>query len=56
MKIISKERRSGKTTELIKISNKEWIYIVCADRNRVENIMALARKMNLDIPYPITVN
>lgn len=55
MKIIKADKGRGKTRKLIKISNKEWKYIVCADITRVTNIVAIANKMGLDIPYPITV-
>lgn len=55
MKIIKTNRGQGKTTELIKISNREWKYIVCLDRDRVGNIVNMANKMGLDIPFPLTV-
>lgn len=55
MKIIRADRGQGKTTELIRMSNKEWKYIVCADRRRVDNIVRMAEKIGLDIPYPIIV-
>ncbi|HHX62142.1 MAG TPA: replicase [Epulopiscium sp.] len=55
MKIISADRGQGKTTELIKRSNKEWKYIICADIKRVEIISTMARGLGLDIPYPIAV-
>lgn len=56
MRIIRKGRREGKTTELIKLSNKEWKYIVCADRTRAEYIACQASQLGLDIPFPITYN
>lgn len=56
MKIIRAGRGQGKTTELIKKSNEEWKYIICADRKRVNNIVNMAKKMGLDIPYPITIS
>lgn len=56
MKILSLERGQGKTTELIKLSNKNWTYIICLDRKRAEYINNMAMKMNLDIPFPITLN
>lgn len=55
MKIIKAHRGQGKTTELIKRSNKEWKYIICADIKRVELISTMARGLGLDIPYPIAV-
>ncbi|WP_312286695.1 hypothetical protein [Terrisporobacter sp.] len=56
MKILNLDRGKGKTTELIKVSNEKWIYIVCADRKRAENISRMAMEMSLNIPFPITVN
>jgi hypothetical protein len=47
--------RVGKTVELIKQSNREWKYIVCADENRALMIMKTAKWLKLDIPFPITV-
>lgn len=55
MKIIRGNRGQGKTTELVKISNREWKYIVCKDMQRVNVIVGTADKLALDIPYPITV-
>lgn len=54
--IIGGRRACGKTTELIKQSSKEHLYIVCADRNRLNVITQMAREMKLDIPFPITVD
>ena len=56
MKIIRANRGEGKTTELVKRSNKEWKYIICKDRQRVEVIEDVARRLNLNIPFPITVH
>ncbi|ACD24501.1 replicase [Clostridium botulinum] len=55
MKIIRANRGKGKTTELVKHSNKEWKYIICKDRQRVELIVKTSQKLGLDIPFPITV-
>jgi len=55
LKIIMAPRGRGKTTELIKISNKEWKYIVCVNAQRVDNVAKMAQEMGLAIPYPITV-
>ncbi|MBY6932275.1 replicase [Clostridium botulinum] len=56
MKIIRANRGTGKTTELVKRSNKEWKYIICKDRQRVEVIVKTSNKLGLDIPFPITVS
>lgn len=53
--IIRKDRHKGKTTELIKIANKENKYIICATMQRAELINKMAMDMKLDIPFPITV-
>lgn len=55
MKILRKDRRQGKTTELVKQSNKEWKYIVCMNGQRVDVIVETANKLGLDIPYPVTI-
>lgn len=55
MKIIRANRGQGKTTELIKKSNRDWKYIVCKDTQRVDVIVETADKLGLDIPYPITI-
>lgn len=55
MKILRADRGQGKTTELVKMSNKEWKYIVCRDTQRVDVIVKIANKLGLDIPYPITI-
>ena len=54
--IIGGKRACGKTTELIKMANKEKLYIICADRIRQEVIIKNAEAMDLIIPYPITVD
>jgi hypothetical protein len=53
--MIGGRRACGKTTELIKVANEKHLYIVCADRNRVHFIAQTARKLGLDIPFPISV-
>lgn len=55
MDLILKPRQAGKTTELIKMSNKEWLYIICCNKQRVEHISKMAQNMGLDIPYPISL-
>lgn len=56
MKIYRRDRQRGKTTKLIHESHDTWTYIICANRQRAEHISKLAMKLNIDIPYPITVN
>lgn len=54
MKVIVRERQSGKTTDLIKRASEDWLYIVCPTRQMAQHTFDLARKMELDIPFPIT--
>lgn len=54
--MIGGRRGCGKTKQLIEMSNKNHTYIVCADQNRLKYIASMARKMGLDIPFPITAN
>lgn len=56
MTMVGGRRLCGKTTELVKRSHSEHLYIVCLDYARVINIMHIAKELELDIPYPITVN
>lgn len=55
MKLIIKERGMGKTTDLIRLSAETGQYILVADFNRARNVADMARKMGLNIPYPVTV-
>lgn len=55
MKIYRRDRRTGKTTQLIKESHDKWRYIICANHQRAGEISKLAQQMGLDIPFPITV-
>lgn len=54
--IIGGKPHCGKTTELIKRSSEEWLYIVVANNEQAYNVARMAEHMNLDIPYPITVD
>lgn len=54
--LIGGKQTCGKTYELIKKSSEEWIYIICANEHQAENISFQAKSMNLNIPYPITVD
>lgn len=55
MNIIYKSKGKGKTTELIKMSAEKNLYILVADRNRQREVFNLSRDLNLNIPFPITV-
>lgn len=56
MKIISKPRQSGKSSELIKLSAETGSRIVCANHNLAKSIMLLADQLNLKIKRPISYN
>lgn len=51
--MIGGSRVCGKTTELIKKSSSDQLYIVCADRQRLKVITQMAKSMELEIPFPI---
>lgn len=55
MKIYSAERGAGKTTALVEESAKTGAIIVVASYSMVNYIIGLAKRLNLDIPDPITV-
>jgi|GEM_PF-5688618 len=54
--IICGGRRSGKTTELVKHASKHDMYILCANKVRVANILEIAKELELEIPFPITLS
>lgn len=56
MKKIIKPRGKGKTTELIKLSAETNTYILVANRSRQKMVAELAHSMNMNIPYPVTVD
>ena len=56
MKILSKPRIMGKTTQSIYESHKTGFPIVCTFKNDIKNIKMLAEKLNIDIPEPIWFN
>lgn len=54
MKIILRQPRAGKTTELIERCNKNGGYIVCPDARCAREINRMAKEMNMKIEYPLT--
>lgn len=54
MEIIIRKPSAGKTMELIDRSEAGNLYIVCADRGRVKNIVNMAKWWGKKIPFPIT--
>lgn len=55
MELILKSRQMGKTTEIIKIAAKNFSYIVCCGVQEADRVFKLAKNMELDIPYPLTI-
>jgi hypothetical protein len=54
MKIIAMERQQGKTTELVKMSAQSGDYIVTKDHSTARYTVEIARKLGLNIPFPLT--
>lgn len=50
------ERRSGKTTELIKRSAETGAYILVATKQMASLVSTQAKMNGYNIPYPITIN
>jgi hypothetical protein len=55
MKIIHTARQMWKTTTLVRLSAQTGKYILCLDEQRCRNIVEIAKKEKLNIPYPITL-
>lgn len=53
--IIYGSRGSGKTTEMIKLSSKNNIPILCRRDANIKLLKALAKSMDLKIPEPISL-
>ncbi|CAM3292922.1 replicase [Vagococcus fessus] len=54
MKLIIRGRASGKTTELIKISSDTGRYILARSNSHARSIYEIAKRNNINIPYPVT--
>jgi hypothetical protein len=54
MKQITGGIRSGKTTELIRLSAETGGYIVCLNMDEASRIQFQSQEMGLKIPFPIT--
>lgn len=50
------KRNCGKTTELIKLASVKHLYIVCASREKVRYVAQLAKDLEIDIPFPVSVD
>lgn len=53
--LIMGSRCSGKTTELIKRSATDGIYILTATRKQAEYIFDQAKQLGYEIPFPVTL-
>lgn len=54
MKVIHKERRTGKTTELIELASSEGGYIVCHSQDEACRISKVAEEKGKQILFPLT--
>ena len=54
MQIILRKRQMGKTTELIRMSAETFAYIVVPTKNDASRVFQMAKKMGLDIPFPLS--
>lgn len=54
MKIVTGEMQSGKTTELIKMAARDYLYIVCPTFQRCEAVANHAIDLGLKIPFPVS--
>lgn len=54
MHLVIGDRQSGKTTDLIKIAAERGGYIVCRTKSMCGEVMNMARKMELQIAFPLT--
>lgn len=55
MEILSMERGSGKTTELIKVSSVTNAPIICRNKRMTEIIEERAKEMGVEIPKPLSL-
>lgn len=56
MEIILRGKSQGKTTDLIVKAAKDFLHIVCHSKREANRLLEQARDMNLDIPFPITID
>lgn len=54
MQFMIRGRQEGKTTEAIRLAAADFLYIVCADLDRVQHVQRMAQEMGLSIPFPLT--
>ncbi|GAB3065351.1 hypothetical protein ACFOU0_12260 [Salinicoccus sesuvii] len=56
MKIFQGSRSSGKTAKAIRESSKTGCYILVRSSQEATEIFQMANRLNLRIPYPVTVD
>ena len=56
MKLIIKPRQSGKTSELIRMSEEANAYIITLNRGMAEYVSKMAKAQGHNIPHPIALN
>ncbi len=54
MEIITGGRQTGKTTKIIQVAAEKFGYIICRSQSDAHRIARMAKKMGLDIPFPIS--
>lgn len=54
MKVIAKPRQTGKTTDLLKLAEKNFSYIVCPTILEANSLYAYACDQKINIPQPIS--
>jgi hypothetical protein len=54
MQLDVRPRQAGKTTDAIKRAAERWLYIVVINKQEQRRVFEEAKRMGLDIPFPIT--
>ena len=54
MKVRVLPRQGGKTTEMIRLADDEFLYIVCATQDEAKRVWRAALEQGANIPTPIT--
>lgn len=56
MEIITGDRGTGKTTELLKRAAETDAYIICTTMHRCGDLFEMAHRLGIKIKYPLSVN
>ncbi len=54
MKVIVLPRGQGKTKRLLELAQKDFLYIVCINKQEVQRLWGIIVEQKLNIPQPIT--